>query len=120
MRPLRDADASALRVGTYDHLELAGDDLDFDGAIAMNLSTTRSVDPLRVEAHVVLDDIDLGLVFGGLDAPIDLFYAVFSPLWPQKSVAQKLYLLAQLAERAEVAVRASNLNLSAAPPQPKE
>ena len=86
----------------------------------MRLQTARSVDPLRIEATLVIDDVDLELVFGALDAPVGLFYSIFSPLLHGKSPAQKLVLLAAVAERAETALRASSLNLTAGPPQPKE
>ncbi len=86
----------------------------------MNLTSTRSVEPLSIEGTFEFDEADLNAAFTDQNDPDEnLFYLAFSNEWNKLPMSQKLSVLSQIAALAETAQMAGAMNLSGSV-EPKE
>lgn len=84
----------------------------------MKFTYTRSIDPMKMDCQLSLDDADLNSAFTAqADPNEDLFYNVMGPGWTTQSVPEQLRLLADV---TELAIQAASLQTQqTGDPQPK-
>lgn len=78
----------------------------------MNMTFTRSFEPLRLTASVEFSEEDLVHAFlDTADPDEDLFFNVFSRIFDRQTTSRKLELLSLVAALAEMPPQAERLNL---------
>lgn len=82
----------------------------------MEIHYLRTVQPESVDVDVLFTEEDIAAAFMVADPDEVLFYQLFSPAWNGLAAADKLRVLARV---AELATMARDLNLVATPPENK-
>jgi len=87
----------------------------------MNLTSKRTVEPLEITASVVVHEADILAAFAEQGDPDELlFFDAFSSRWNDLPASAKLLVLSKILRLSEDAALATNLNLEAGSPEPKE